>query len=70
MNFLEKIMFVFVSLVIIFCCYFTFIWIPFFMVAESKCLERGYPATSLTYDLKVYCKNISGDVNSVVIRLD
>jgi hypothetical protein len=46
-----------------------FVYIPVTSVAEEKCLERGYPKASVTWNLKRYCTNLDGSVTIKVEQL-
>lgn len=39
-----------------------FIMMPRALYAEKICLEQGYPKSSVTYDLSIYCTNLDGSV--------
>lgn len=38
-------------------------------IAEKKCLDLGYPKTSVTYDYTAYCLTIDGVVRAKVEKL-
>ena len=44
-----------------------FVYMPVTAYTESKCLEKGYPRSAVTWDLKQYCMNLEG---IVTIRVD
>jgi hypothetical protein len=41
--------------------------LPVTLVTEAKCLERGYPKSAVTWNLKGYCLNLDG---SVTVKVD
>ena len=46
------------------------VYVPVHVVAESKCLEKGYPKTATDYRLNSYCMNLEGTVTVSVKALD
>jgi len=44
-----------------------FIMFPVTLHADRKCLEAGYPKSSVTYNFDIYCMNLDG---SVTVRVD
>lgn len=43
--------------------------LPFLLNVEAKCLERGYPKSSVTWNFKTYCMTLDGAVTVRVDRL-
>lgn len=49
---------------------FVMLWItPHHVANEKKCLERGYPVTSTTWDGAGYCMTLDGTITVPVIKL-
>lgn len=46
------------------------VFIPLVLIAESDCLDKGYPKAKVTIGLDAYCIGIDGDVKNRVLRLE
>ena len=44
-----------------------FVYGPVSIIAESKCLQRGYPKAAVDFRLNEYCMNMEG---TVTVRVD
>ena len=49
--------------------YMLFVFIPAALYADSKCLAAGYPKSSVTIGLDMYCIGLDGTVRSTVSKL-
>lgn len=47
-----------------------FVVVPRVAYVDAKCLEAGYPKSSVTWNLKGYCLNLDGDVTGKATRLE
>lgn len=51
---------------LLFLLWMLFVMLPVALVADAKCLERGYPKSSVTWNFKRYCMNLEGTVTVTV----
>ena len=49
--------------------YTFFVWVPVYLYAEAKCLEKGYPKQRVSVGLSIYCINLEGSVTVNVDKL-
>ena len=47
-----------------------FVVLPVELYTQKKCLDAGYPKSSVAWNLQGYCLNVDGSVQGVVHKLD
>lgn len=47
-----------------------FVYAPVLLNAQAQCLEKGYPRSEVTWNLKKYCMNLEGTVTVRVDEID
>ena len=52
-----------------FVMYVFFVVMPVSMYADAKCLEAGYPKSSVTWNLHAYCIGLDGSTRTEVQKL-
>ena len=50
----------------IFCLLLIFVFMPRALYVDAKCLEAGYPKSSVTWNLRGYCIGLDGSTYTVV----
>ena len=52
-----------------FCLYAFLVLMPVSLYAKAKCLEAGYPKSSVTWNLHAYCIGLDGSTRTEVQKL-